>query len=374
MGGRKMATKSKSYQQIKFNYDVITRSYKEFLKSINSNHKGSLQKSWEVQYVDTKWELDSESQFVNEYIKEEILEASFRCYTSNEAKFSINFSNYSYEDPKTRVSISLADRDRIEKIFDIFEASYNDFLVRLNDTAKSDDASRSQIAPRYSFEKTLPSTYVEKRLLVDLEHYILQRAKNLEAGKIKIPDYNVTILDSTGTMTLKSIESYPRDVFDNEIEYITLSCGDSYKSIMVYVRFGKTKEKSKIEISYKGENAREIVESIKVGILHSIKDSQTWNFIYHPNFIVVAILINVLLFSAGALLYAVVKQGIYSQRAIAITLLLLAYLVGSNFKPYTTFDTRRNETIRKWSGWLVETVLGILLIWLVATLFPPLVP
>lgn len=369
-----MATKTKSYQQIKFKYEVINKAYKEFVNSLNAKYKKDLRKTWEIQYSDSKWELDSESQFVSEYIKEEILEASFWCYSIDDSKFSVSFSNSSYEDPKTRVTISLADREKIEKVFGVFETDYNNFLVHLKENVKDDNSQKLQVTPRYSFEKSLPSTFVEKRLLVDLEHYILQRTSQFDIRKGKIPNYSVTILDSSGTLSLRSIEAYPRDIFDNEIEYVTLSYGDSYENIMIYIRFGKTKDKSKIEISFKGENARENVESIKVGIFQSIKDSKTWNFIYHPNFIITGVLVNVLFFSVVAVLYAIFKQGIWSQQATAIALFSSVYLFASNFKPYTTFDTRRNIVIRKWSGWLVESILGILLIWLVATLFPTLVP
>jgi len=207
-----------------------------------------------------------------------------------------------------------------------------------------------------------------------LERYILQRCSQLDIRKKQIPDYSVTIIDSSGTLSLQSIESYPREIFDNETETITLSYGGTYENIKVYLRFAKSKYGSEIEISYKGENAREVVESIKVGIYQRLKDSKTWNFIYHPHFAIISILIYPLLFILGTTTFNAYKTGIWSQQGISVTLMLIIYLIAPNFKPYTTFETRRNMIIRKWSSWLIESLLGILLIWLIASLFPTLIP
>jgi hypothetical protein len=368
-----MATKSKTYNQIKFPYDVIDKAYKEFLKSVGTKNKKSLHRTWDIEDIDAKWTLDSETQFISEYVKDEIIEASFLCFDLGDIKFSVSFSNRSFDKPNTRISISLGNREKIEKIFDIFEAGYSEFIEKVK-AIDNNNNSNSQIASRYTYEKKLPSVFVDKNVLVDLEHYILQRGSQLDPRKKQIPDYTVTVIDSAGTLSLQNIESYPREVFDNEIETITLSYGKSYENVKIYLRFGKSKERAEIEISYNGENAQEVVESLKVGIYQRLKDSKTWNFIYHPHFAVTAILIYPLLVILGATLYAVYKTGIWSQQGIAVTLLLTVYLIAPYFKPYITFDTRRNILIRKWSGWLIESLMGILLIWLVASLFPSLVP
>lgn len=369
-----MATKSKSFQQVKFPYEVISKAYDEFLRSLSAKNKKAIHKTWEVEHPDSKWSLDSESQFISEYVKDEILEASFICFDLAESKFSVSFSNRSYEKPNTRVSISLPDRERIERIFNVFETSYNEFLAKIKTADREDINTISQITPRYSFEKILPSTFVEKRLLIDLERYILQRGSQLDIRKKQLPDYAVTILDSSGTLSLKSIEAYPRDVFDNETEHITLSYGAAYENINIYIRFAKDKNRSKIEVSYKGENAREIVESIKLGIFQTLKDSRTWNIVYHPHFIIQILLGYGFLAAASLLIYSIYSARVWLQTSLVLSLLLLVYLIAPIFKPYTTFDTRRNSLIRKWSLWFIESVLGILLIWLVALLFPALIP
>lgn len=379
MEAKSMATKSKTYNQIKFPYDVIDKAYEEFLKSVGAKNKKSLHRTWDIENIDAKWTLDSETQFISEYVKDDVVEASFLCFDLSDIKFSVSFSNRSYDQPNTRISISLSNREKIEKIFDIFEASYSEFIEKSKIIDK-DNNSNSQIAPRYNYDKNLPSIFVDRRLLVELERYLLQRGTQFDARKKQIPDYSVTIIDSSGTLSLQSIESYPREIFDNAIEAITLSYGRTLDGIKIYLRFGKSKDNSKIEISYKGSNARETVESIRTGVFQILKDFKTWNMIYHydltRNLLMGLILVGIIgpSFSFFQEIFISGTITAWTNPIIATALIVLLYMVAPLVKPYITFNTRRNATIRKWSGWLVESLMGILLIWLVASLFPKLVP
>ena len=351
--------------------DFCKRS-NEFLKSIDPKNRKSLHKTWEVEHPETTWILDSENQFISEYVKDEIIEATFLCFDLGDSKFKISFSNHSYEKPNTHVSIALPNRDEIEKVFKVFETSYSEIIEKSKDVGK-DDTSALQIATRYSFEKKLPSVFVDKRLLVDLERYILHRCRQLDVRRKQVPDYYVTIIDSSGTMSLQSIESYPREIFDNEIETVSLAYGGIFETIKIYLRFAKSRERSEIEISYKGENAREIVESIKIGIMQRLKDAKTWNAIYHIPWGLQGILIWVTLAGFVGIIINLYREQYWSQTLTATTIGLAVYLFAPIFKPYTAFETRRNMSIRKWSGWLVESLLGILLIWLLWLLFPAII-
>lgn len=365
-----MAEKTKTYQKVKFPYEIISKGSKEFLKSVPAKDRKGLLYRWVIEQPDAKWSLDSENQFISEYSKSEILAASISLYNLG-MDFRINYLNPYPENPMTSISITLPDREKIEKVFGIFEAFYSEFVEKIRDT-NTDNIF--QIAPRYNYEKILPSLFVDKKLLVDLERYILQRCGQLDVRKKQVPAYAGTIIDSSGTLSLPSIESYPREIFDNETETITLSYGETYENIRIHLRFAKNRNSSEIEISYKGENAREVVESIKVGIYQCLKDSKTWNFIYHPHEAVFTLLIYSLLFVLGITIYNAVKTAIWSQQGLSAILFLFTYFVAPSFKPYTTFETRQNMIIRKWSGWIVESLLGILLIWLIASLFPTLIP
>jgi len=159
-----MAEKTKTYQQIKFPYDVLDKAYKLFLKSIPAKDRKLLSPRWEIEYPDSKWSLDSEVQFISEYGKNEILSANFSYYHFN-AEFRLSYSNYSYKSQETRISISLPNREKIEEMFLVFETSYGELAKKAKD---SPNDHAMQISPRYNYEKKLPSVFVDKRLLVDL--------------------------------------------------------------------------------------------------------------------------------------------------------------------------------------------------------------
>lgn len=324
-----------------------------------------------MSYPDVSWKFDDEEQFQTEYAREEITSATIMLFNVG-FKFRVDYNKY-FKGPETQVSVELSKINNIEKVFSILDEYYEKYLKELEEKRLRVEAVRPEIPlPYYDLNTIIPSTLVDIKLLAELEKYIYQRGRQLidDEEKNKF-EYTITILDSSGTLRLESISSYPRDIFDNDIYYLKAKYDSLYSSFEISIVFTKDRDPSKVKIAYKGENAREIVESIKSGIFKLLNENKTSNSFYHSPLLQLFLGTMAVISSFMTVAYLITKniKGVSTGLLVFFTLFLL--LGAPSLKPYIVFDTRKNRSIIGWNKWLIQAVLAALLGWI---LFSFLIP
>jgi hypothetical protein len=384
-----MTEKSKKYLQIKFPYQVISDAIALFRKSLSPKQRKEIYTSWDVSYSEEDWKFDTEEQFRAEYNRDEIVRASLSLYNLD---FHLRISyDKGYRVSVSRISISLSSIDKIEKVFSVFDSVYAKFREEQLEQEAKEKEEKSQAqsleseksapyyrsekpAPYYRFDVSIPSTLPDIRSLASIEKYIHQRAGQLVNNDEESPQYAVVISDSMGTLSIKTIEEFPYDLFDNKTDYINLKYGRAYSDFEIDLKFHKDRYDSKLRIAYKGENSRDVVESIKIGILKLLGDIKTNNWLYHLPTLQTIIILQLFLCGVLAVIYYLQENPLWLQVS-AIFIFDIVYLIAPRYKPYTTFDTRQNQSIIRWNRWLIESILAallgwFLLSWIIPVIFP----
>src|SRR5258706_6955641 len=294
-----MTEKRKSYEGVKIPYQIISDGIKIFHRLLTPKNKKELRKSWEVKYSHESWKIDSEEQFRAEYNKDEIVAASIYYFATGS---SLVVQYYKVNTiVATSISVSLSTIEKVEKVFSVFDAYYEEIQKQIRETEKLAKAEEKNLEvnkpeletplPEYKLEAILPSTLVDIRTIANLEKYIKQRVSQLVTDKETTasdfdflrPTYKVTISDSQGTLDMSSISLFSKDMFDNDTYSVTLKYGKLLGSntFEIKVAFAPERISSKLKLSYKGENARDIVESIRIGIFNILNESKTNHSFYH---------------------------------------------------------------------------------------------
>lgn len=225
----------------------------------------------------------------------------------------------------------------------------------------------------YSFTKRLPSCFIERKLLLELEDYVQRKATDFVSSDDSICRYEFTIIDSSGSEILKSVEDYKRTFFPDDIERIKIMYSSRLKGgLSIEISFGTIKEFTKAEIWFDGNSAREVAIGISseiVSILESYKTSSHWFHLY--NGVPIALILNTVLY---AILIALPGLNLTPVSLIYLFLLgifsgTMTFIFIAYFKPYSTFETRRNERRKKHStgyclgvfGFILFTVIGVYL-------------
>lgn len=231
----------------------------------------------------------------------------------------------------------------------------------------------------YNLTKQLPSCNVERKLLQELENYARRKVAELApppedlAGVL---NQSFTIVDKFGVENLKSVEEYQRTYFPDDTRGISIevrSFGNPHLSIEF--KFSPTKSDSNLRVRFDGNSAREVATGIAAEILSIMESYKTSNHFFHSYLGVPLVLVIF-----AALLTGFILPGIRLTPTDAVPYLLLnlglgavtvllAVAAGEKFKPYSAFETRRNERLKKQFNWLVLGLLGFLLFTVVGVYF-----
>ena len=387
-----MTEKTKAYTDIKFPYQVISDVVKTFHRSLSPKNKTYVIKMWSIDYPEVSWKFDNEEQFRAEYTREEVVHAAISLHTA-QSNLRITYSK-DYKGRKTSsISINLPTIDKIEKVLSVFDENYEKYREmpkEAEDTQKGEVTTQKEPEheiplPQYKLEAILPSTLVDRRIIANLEKYIQQRINQLDIVKTPTPfeldflkpTYTLTISDSEGTLKMDTISLFSKDIFDDDTSSVNLSYGKLLGSnpFEIDVTFRPDRYASKLKISYKGENARDIVESIRIGIFNILKENKTNHSLYHSPWsqsLLSGLIALALLLSFPNLLIT----GKPSWLAIAISSVItfLFFYFVPYLKPYTTFDNKKSRSFRGWNKWLIEAILAALLGWVILTLIPNIFP
>ena len=218
----------------------------------------------------------------------------------------------------------------------------------------------------------MPACRVEKRLLLELEEYVLRRAVELGADE----QYEVTIKDATGEEQLPTINEFRAAYFPSTTREINLSYGQ-FISRGLFVSLTFTLDSlfpAKLRISYSNRAPREIVTGIAAEILRIVGNYRTLHHLFHPGGGMVLVLLGVVtMVATAALALASGKDeaGILLGKELLLLLASISflYLLLGRLLPYSMFETRRNESVAKWGNWLLFGFLGFMLFSVVGVIF-----
>jgi len=237
----------------------------------------------------------------------------------------------------------------------------------------------------YSLKKPLPSCTVDKTLLQELEDYLHKKVSEAipptedeKASGLSMRNYHLTIEDSFGEETIKSAIDIDRSYFPDDTKAIRLEYRARNKDnrIDIKITFSASSvlpEFSELKITFQGASSREFVTGLAHQIIHRLEP-------YKTNSRYFSITLGKFLFAA--FLFAISLVGIsyglehstslakfFLTSSVSFLILVIAWVILLFLKPYSKFNTRRNEQFDKWINWVFAGVLAFILFTVVGVYF-----
>ncbi|MDQ1591708.1 MAG: hypothetical protein QOG71_2335 [Pyrinomonadaceae bacterium] len=220
----------------------------------------------------------------------------------------------------------------------------------------------------YLLTKKLPSCFIERKLLLELEQYIGRKLSEFIPPKndILIKKYDFTVFDSSGVEVLKSVEDFHRTYFPDDTQLLKIR-GSAWKNsesnLDIRIEFGLTNNATNLQISYEGNSAREVATGISAEVISILNSYKTNNYLFQwfgavLSGFLTAIIIHLLAFALRIhfAYYPIIVGGF-----AAVCGGLLGMFFVTKYKPYSTFETRLNEKRKKQLSWIVLGFIGFIL-------------
>jgi hypothetical protein len=344
----------------KFPREVIEEAYRVFKERVGENGRLSFAE-WHITHGDEQLTLDSDNEFYYGY-RDEIDDASLKyTYVIDNIlyTFSITYSKIKLKrdsiqiNEKSNIVISLKSQDDVRLVFNVFDKNYTNPVEKI-DPGKSAKAAEM---PKYSVEKQIPSCHVDKNLLIGIENYFKKIAE-----EYKMSGFIIKILDSNGTEELPNIENFNSDYFPNDVRNISINSGNYNAKLSII--FDRKKEKSKLEISIMGDQAREKASSISAEIMRMLDDYKTKNYIFHAISPGDSIFLTVMPTAVVLAITLLILKNMIQTFALVLGIILLmeiTYAIFSYLNTYTTFKTKNYESYMGWKNWLTFAFIEFLL-------------
>ena len=345
----------------KFPREVIEEAHRLFKERLEKDNKQTLEDAklsfaeWHITRGNEQLTLDSENEFYYGY-RNDVDEASLN-YTYDSSKMYRFFLSYSKRSKKpysntfieeSNILISLKTQDDVRLVFNIFDKNY--IPVETSSTELSEDAPKS----KYSLEKQIPSSHVDKNLIEKIQNYFEDAGQEYNISNIIIK-----IIDASGTEELSDIRNFVSDYFPNDIRNISISCGKSDSKLSIV--FDQKKEKSKLELSIMGNQAREKASRIDSDIIRIIDEYKNRNYIYHLIPISPMVFLTIMLYILGTLFIEHDFIQTYAWIFLIILSMEAAYGVFSYWNSYITFKTKKYESYIGRKNWLILALIEFLL-------------
>lgn len=219
---------------------------------------------------------------------------------------------------------------------------------------------------KYSITTPIPSCKVSKTTIEEIEDYIKKVVAPLGENKPdKETPTTVTISDSTGREEITSIKDFDRSSFPNDTEGIVIELSDYGKTtIIIEVKLHRNKMFSELRISYDGPQSREVVSGLNRELMTRIEPYKTNHYLFHSGL--------GHLMAMGLVLVGLLPMLSWDQRSASVRKVMLGVFITTVFivslygamillKPYTSFDTRRNEVNEKRANWIILGIVGFFL-------------
>lgn len=199
--------------------------------------------------------------------------------------------------------------------------------------------------PSYELRKALPSCFVSRQLLLDLEIYLLSQSGELP-DSCKGRRYEVFLEDRLGTETLDSADRLRQQRFPDDTKGVrmelyahTHDTKSDWEHLTIRLSFGRTPLDSRAHISFTGLKAREYVVGLWAGIARISGSHRTMrSWVHFPRVFCPA----AVALTFGVLLGAAFRVQFGYVFAVVVPYAFLATAMGA--VRYCAFDTRSHET------------------------------
>jgi hypothetical protein len=226
--------------------------------------------------------------------------------------------------------------------------------------------------PIYELNRTPPSTRVTRSLLAKLERYLVEQAARLLGSQTANDTVGIQleIVDAFGTETCRSAGELNIDKLPDSTKEIKLRASRYQDPKLTFnINFSRRRLDSEIRLSYAGNDARESMIGVYSGLLRILDEAKTWSWLFHPHWVVdalVPMLMPGLLFGGATSLVFFASLAARIAAAMVIVLLTL-FSLGWLLKPYSAFDSRRQDALDAAWKWLSLGTLGFIVF---GTMFP----
>jgi len=223
-----------------------------------------------------------------------------------------------------------------------------------------------KINPNYKYSEKIPSLYVNKDLLENLESYFLEKIPvilNVNAEIIR-NKYKLIIKDSNGEEEISSIKDFNLNIFPNDTKEISLNLyfwnDNQTNSITIYLDKDRIGAKIKIEIS--NSNPKETTNGIISGLNQILFQNKNNNFLFHPNIWVDAIISGIGFLAFWVSLNIFQSNVKLSISFLSVSIISLSYLsILKKLKPYISFDSNKQRKYDRNTSWLFYSFLAFII-------------
>jgi hypothetical protein len=185
--------------------------------------------------------------------------------------------------------------------------------------------------------------------------------------------YNISIKEKVGTETLAGIGEFTPSIFTNGTKELAIHWGNGYGGnyrLDITIDFeGGFLDSSNLKINCTAPSAREIAISIGDNIFRLIESHRTYNWVFTPfKFALAPLILGIASFTLFfAFVLLVVRQEEWLWQLISAVFLGWIFLSSLSFRPYISFDTRRQQLLdRLWRYFSFGTIGFVIF----GTLFP----
>lgn len=221
---------------------------------------------------------------------------------------------------------------------------------------------------RYKLSKKFPSCTVSKKLIKELEKYLLDRIPKKMKGVLSLEEdkkinYKIQLKDKYGEEHFTTIDEYHRDRFPNDTQSIHINYFLNRSDLSINIEFSEHLMLSDIRIDLQCEGAKEIVQGIYSEIHNVINEHKTIHYVFYGSYtwsIIAALAI--LLFTITS-----IKTPHSDLIADFLKLIIVFYFILKFFAPYSRFETIKTEKLDKATSWVLNGLAGVLVFGVIAT-------
>jgi hypothetical protein len=230
--------------------------------------------------------------------------------------------------------------------------------------------------PKFSLQQKMPSCLVSKELLSSIEAYLKSELPTKFGESLgDETDYRISIKEKIGTETLVGITDCSSGTFSDGTTAIEMRWSNGYQAatrLEILVDFDREYYLSKVRVECTGPIAREMAKGVAESILRLVDSHRTQNWLFNPFQVPVTASMSGL--AAFVLLYFGVAGVIIGEARALYAIAGAAFMVwvcfsAQYFRPYTSFDTRRQRLLNRVWLWFSLGVLGFVVF---GTLLPTL--
>jgi len=228
---------------------------------------------------------------------------------------------------------------------------------------------------QFSLQKRITSCLVTKKLLEQIENYLFEEVpKIIGISKEEITEsYSLVISDNFGEETFSSISEYRLSLFSDSTNKIYINLYTS-ENFIFNIHFDKNQIYSDIHVEYRSDNPRDTIIGIYNNLKRIIDQNKNLNKILNPS--PLSFMIKGFLFGIGITSLVICLRGILKKEdnlSIFIYGLIFAfsffYVILSFFKPYISFESNRQRSIKKASDWFFWGFLSFIFFGVIFVLF-----